>query len=54
MKNTRFIIICNYVNKIIPALQSRCTRFRFSYMEKALIRQKLAWIAQEERFVKLK
>jgi replication factor C subunit 3/5 len=25
--NTRFCLICNYVNRIIPALQSRCTRF---------------------------
>ena len=28
--STRFCLICNYVNKIMPALQSRCTRFRFA------------------------
>lgn len=27
--NTRFCLITNYMNKIIPAIQSRCTRFRF-------------------------
>ncbi|XP_031372325.1 replication factor C subunit 3 [Punica granatum] len=32
-KNTRFALICNHVNKIIPALQSRCTRFRFAPLD---------------------
>lgn len=30
VRNVRFIIICNYASQIIPALQSRCTRFRFA------------------------
>ena len=29
-RNARFCLICNYVSKIIPALQSRCTRFRLA------------------------
>jgi DNA polymerase III gamma/tau subunit len=29
-KNARFILICNYPNKIIPAIRSRCTPFRFA------------------------
>lgn len=28
-KVCRFCLICNFVSKIIPALQSRCTRFKF-------------------------
>ncbi|CAL5407436.1 unnamed protein product [Camellia sinensis] len=32
-KSTRFALICNHVNKIIPALQSRCTRFQFAPLD---------------------
>jgi len=31
-KNVKFCIICNYLNKIIPALQSRCIRLKFSQL----------------------
>jgi replication factor C subunit 3/5 len=33
-KSTRFCLICNYVSKIIPALQSRTTRFKFRQISK--------------------
>jgi len=32
-RNIRFCICCNYINKISPALQSRCTKFRFKPLE---------------------
>jgi len=46
--STRFCLICNYVNKIIPALQSRCTRFRFSPLPREYIRERVKAIAQQE------
>ncbi|KAH8741396.1 replication factor RFC3 AAA+ ATpase [Cryptosporidium ryanae] len=48
-EHIRFCIICNYVNKITPALQSRCTRFRFSPLSREDIKQKLSEIALSER-----
>jgi replication factor C subunit 3/5 len=46
--NTRFCMICNYVNKIIPALQSRCTKFRFSPLKTEQIVGRLEQIIQAE------
>ena len=47
-KTTRFCLICNYVSKIIPALQSRCTRFRFGPLDDESVVTKLAEVAQSE------
>lgn len=48
-KNARFCLICNYVSKIIPALQSRCTRFRFAPLKLEHIQQRLEDIATAEQ-----
>jgi replication factor C subunit 3/5 len=50
-KNTRFCLICNYVNKIIPALQSRCTRFRFGPLGSEQAEGRIKEIAQKEGVV---
>merc|ERR1712166_510401 len=47
-QNTRFCLICNYVSKIIPALQSRCTRFRFSPLSEQQVRGRVEDILEKE------
>mmetsp|Transcript_61134 Transcript_61134/g.149656 ORF Transcript_61134/g.149656 Transcript_61134/m.149656 type:complete len:368 (-) Transcript_61134:124-1227(-) len=47
-KNARFCLICNYVSKIIPALQSRCTRFRFAPLQPSQIQGRLEYVAKQE------
>ena len=46
--NVRFCLICNYLSKIIPALQSRCTRFRFGPLNTKQILPRLKYVAGEE------
>ncbi|XP_050511642.1 replication factor C subunit 5-like [Diabrotica virgifera virgifera] len=48
-ENVRFCIICNYLSKIIPALQSRCTRFRFGPLSPEQILPRLNYVIDEER-----
>ena len=47
-KNARFCMICNYVSKIIPALQSRCTKFRFAPLKIEQIRDRLDHVIAAE------
>jgi replication factor C subunit 3/5 len=44
----RFCLICNYENKIIPAIRSRCANFRFSNIDIKHISLKLNQIAKSE------
>jgi len=46
--NTRFCLICNYINKIIPALQSRCTRFRFGPLKNDMVMPRLEHVIKQE------
>jgi len=47
-KTTRFCFICNYENKIIPAIRSRCANFRFSPISPIHIQKKLSFICEKE------
>ncbi|XP_045475872.1 replication factor C subunit 5 [Harmonia axyridis] len=48
-ENIRFCIICNYLSKIIPALQSRCTRFRFGPLSPEQIMPRLNYVVDQEK-----
>ena len=47
-RNARFCLIANYASKIIPALQSRCTRFRFAPLPDADVRERVLAVAGKE------
>ena len=48
---TRFVFICNYENKIIEAIKSRCADFRFNPIPDNLMIEKLRSIALEENML---
>ena len=50
-RNARFCLICNYASKVIPALQSRCTRFRFAPLAPAQALERLTVVAKAENVV---
>ena len=47
-ENTRFCLICNYLSKIIPAVQSRCTRFRFGPLTAAQMSPRIKHVIESE------
>lgn len=46
--HTRFIIICNYVSRLISPLASRCAKFRFLSVPEQTLRSRLEWICDQE------
>jgi replication factor C small subunit len=47
-QNCRFILICNYSNKIILPIQSRCSFFRFATLSESETRGRIQMIAEKE------
>ncbi len=47
--NCRFILTCNYINKIIDPLQSRCVRIDFSNIKTDDILNRLIFICEQEK-----
>ena len=46
--NTRFCLICNYMNKIISAIRSRCMQFRFSPIAPLAVKDYIGLICEKE------
>jgi len=46
--STRFCLICNYDNKIIPAIKSRCAEFKFNPINKEIMIERLKFVAENE------
>jgi replication factor C subunit 3/5 len=46
-KNVRFVLICNYISKINPAIKSRCTLFRYAPLGLKNIKNRILKINKE-------
>jgi len=47
--NIKFILLCNYINRIIDPIISRCAVFRFVSLPKEKIIERLEYISEEEK-----
>lgn len=50
-KTTRFILTCNYVDKVIPAIQSRCQLFNLKPPSKRDVAKRMLMILENENIV---
>ena len=48
-RNTRFILTCNYINRIIDPLKSRCVSIKFDNLPADLIVNRLIFICEQEK-----
>jgi len=48
-RNCRMVLICNYSNKIIPPIQSRCVVFRFASLNDIDIKSRVNYVAKQEK-----
>jgi len=47
--SVKFILICNYINRIIDPIISRCAVFRFAKLPKEKIIERLKFISEQEK-----
>jgi len=47
--HVKFILMCNYINRIIDPIISRCAVFRFVKLSKEKIKERLRFIVEKER-----
>jgi len=47
--NVKFILLCNYINRIIDPIVSRCAVFRFTSLPKEKIIDRLKYITEKEK-----
>lgn len=48
-KVTRFVLLCNYVTRLIEPLASRCIKFRFQFLPSISVQSRLRWIVEQEK-----
>lgn len=46
--NARFCLLCNNIKNVDPAIQSRCTGFRFAPLKESDIKDRIKYVAKEE------